>query len=470
MEKNKYPAPKKIFLSSIFAFILSFLLLIPSSVICSPSPDKERIEILKRLIKEAESLYNQAVIAYEEGDIQQAETLYRKALTKLAKSDLDATFNYQLKDEYDNLFGKLDVLLEEMERNSGSILDVSKEELKGTENLKTEKVEEEIKETYTISIDVENSLVQKYIMLYTQGERRKAIAEALERSGRYREMVLAVLEEYGLPRELVYLPLVESLYKVTAYSRARAVGLWQLMETTARNLGLVINYWIDERRDPEKSTRAALKFLKDLYTWFNDWHLALAAYNRGQIGIGRDLQFSKAVDFNQLVEREALPRETENFVPKFMACVTIGENYQDYGFSLNFEAPPEFDEVVLDKVVDLEIIAKCAGTTEAKIKELNPALTAWCTPKNYADFRLKLPPGIKETFFDNIAQVKDLTPGRGFIRYKVKRGDILGVIARKYYTTVYAIKRDNNIKNINRIGIGQTLIIRPGRKYFAEKD
>jgi len=470
MEKNRYLAPKKIFLFSIFAFILSFLLLIPSSVSSSPSPDKERIEILKRLIKEAESLYNQAVIAYEEGDIPQAETLYRKALTKLAKSDLDATFNYQLKDEYDNLFGKLDVLLEEMEKSSGSILDVSKEELKGTETLETEKVEEEIKETYTISIDVENSLVQKYIMLYTQGERREAIAEALERSGKYREMVLAVLKEYGLPRELVYLPLVESLYKVTAYSRARAVGLWQLMETPARNLGLVINYWIDERRDPEKSTRAALKFLKDLYTWFNDWHLALAAYNRGQSGIGRDLQFSKAVDFNQLVEREALPRETENFIPKFMACVTIGENYQDYGFSPNFDESPKYDEVVLDKVVDLEIIAKCAGTTEARIRELNPALTAWCTPKNYAEFRLKLPPGTKDTFFNNIAEVKDLTPGRGFIRYKVKRGDILGVIARKYYTTVYAIKRDNNIRNINRIGIGQTLIIRPGRRYFAEKD
>jgi len=470
MEKNKYCNSKKIFLLSIFAFILSFLLLIPSSVTCSPSPDKERIEILKRLIKEAESLYNQAVIAYEDGDIQGAETLYRKALTKLAKSDLDATFNYQLKDEYDNLFGKLDVLLEEMERNSGSILDVSKEELKGTENLGTEKVEEEIKETYTIPIDIENSIVSKYIMAYTQGERKKAITEALGRSGRYREMILAVLEEYGLPRELVYLPMVESLYKVTAYSRARAVGLWQLMETPARNLGLVINYWIDERRDPEKSTRAALKFLKDLYTWFNDWHLALAAYNRGEGGIGRDLQFSKAVDFNQLVEREALPRETENFVPKFMACVTIGENYQDYGFSPNFETPPTYEEVVLDKVVDLEIIAKCAGTTEARIRELNPALTAWCTPKNYADFRLKLPPGTKETFLNNIAEVRDLTPGRGFIRYKVKKGDILGKVARKYYTTVYAIKRDNNIRNINRIGIGQILIIRPGRKYFAEKD
>ncbi len=449
---------------SFFTAIFFFLPLIFQSVNSSPSPIQEKVESLRQVIKETENLYNQAVIAYEEGKIDLAENLYKRALKKLAKSNLDAVLNYQLKEEYDNLFGKLDVLLDEMERNSKSILDVSKEELKGTENLEAE----EIKRNYTIPIDIENSLAKKYISLYTKGKRRKAIAEALERSGRYREMIFGVLEEYELPRELVYLPVVESLYKVSAYSRARAVGLWQLMETPARSLGLVINYWIDERRDPEKSTRAALKFLKDLHAWFNDWHLALAAYNRGQSGIGRDLKFSKSVDFNQLVERKALPKETENFVPKFMACVSIGENYQDYGFPLNFEEPLSYDEVVLDKVIDLEVIAKCVGTTEAKIKKLNPALRVWCTPKNYPNFKLKLPPGTEEKFFTNIVKVKDLTPGRGFIRYKVKRGDVLGRIARKYYTTVYAIKRDNRIRNINRIRLGQLLIIRPGRKYFRK--
>ena len=456
---------KQKFISALFIAIFFFLPLIFQSVNSSPSPIQEKVESLKQVIKEVESLYNQAVMAYEEGNINLAENLYKRALKKLAKSNLDAVLNYQLKEEYDNLFGKLDVLLEEMERNSKSILDVSKEELKRTENLEAEK----IKGNYTIPVDIENSLVKKYIRLYTKGKRRKAIAEALERSGRYREMIFGVLEEYGLPRELVYLPVVESLYKVSAYSRARAVGLWQLMETPARNLGLAINYWIDERRDPEKSTRAALKFLKDLHAWFNDWHLALAAYNRGQRGIGSDLKFSKSVDFNQLVERKALPKETENFVPKFMACVIIGENYQDYGFSLNFEEPLNCDEVVLDKVIDLEVIAKCVGTKEAKIKQLNPALRAWCTPKNYPNFKLKLPPGTEERFLINIAKVKDLTPGRGFIRYKVRRGDILGRIARKYYTTVYAIKRDNKIRNINKIRRGQILIIRPGRKYFRRK-
>lgn len=455
---------KQKFSLSFFIAIFFLLPLIFQSVNSSPSPIQEKIESLRQVIKETENLYNQAVIAYEEGKIDLAENLYKRALKKLAKSNLDAVLNYQLKEEYDNLFGKLDVLLDEMERNSKSILDVSKEELKGTENLEAEK----IKENYTIPIDIENSLAKKYIRLYTKGKRRKAIAQALERSGRYREMIFGVLEEYDLPRELIYLPVVESLYKVSAYSRARAVGLWQLMETPARNLGLVINYWIDERRDPEKSTRAALKFLKDLHAWFNDWHLALAAYNRGQSGIGRDLKFSKAVDFNQLVERKALPKETENFVPKFMACVSIGENYQDYGFPLNFEEPLSYDEVVLDKVIDLEVIAKCVGTTEAKIKKLNPALRAWCTPKNYPNFKLKIPPGTEEKFFINIAKVKDLTPGRGFIRYKVKRGDVLGRIARKYYTTVYAIKRGNKIRNINRIRLGQLLIIRPGRKYFRK--
>ena len=464
MYKNMPVRIKEIFLLSISITIFSFPPLSSQSVNIFSSTTGEKVESLKQIIKEAENLYNGAVIAYEEGNIDLADNLYKRALKELARSNLDAVLNYQLKEEYDNLFGKLDVLLEEMERNSKSILDVSKEELKGTENLEAEKMGG----NYTIPIDIENSLVKKYIRLYTKGKRGKAIAGALERSGRYREMIFRILEEYELPRELVYLPVVESLYKVNAYSRARAVGLWQLMAASARNLGLVINYWIDERRDPEKSTRAALKFLKDLYTWFNDWHLALAAYNRGQRGIGSDLKFSKAVDFNELVEREALPRETEIFVPKFMACVIIGENYQDYGFSLNFEEPLRYDEVVLDKVIDLGVIAKCTGTTEAKIRKLNPALRAWCTPKNYSNFNLKLPPGTKEKFLTNIAKVKDLTPGRGVIRYRVKRGDILGRIARKYYTTVYAIKRDNKIRNINKIRKGQILIIRPGRKYFLK--
>jgi len=467
MYRNFQTRIRKAFLLSVFllSFYPSILNSQPASI---PSPtNMEKVESLKQVIKEVENLYNKAVIAYEEGNIDLAENLYEDALKKLAKSNLDAVMNYQLKEEYDNLFGKLDVLLEEMERNSKSILDVSEEELKETENLEPAKTEE-IKGSYTIPIDAEDDLVKKYIELYTIGERRKAIAEALERSGRYREMILGILQEYSLPRELVYLPLLESLYKVSAYSRARAVGLWQFMETPARNMGLIINYWIDERRDPEKSTRAALKFLKELHTWFNDWHLALAAYNRGQGGIGSDLRFSKAVDFSQLVDREALPRETENFVPQFMACVIIGENYTDYGFSLNFEQPLSYDEIILDKVIDLEVIAKCAGTTEVKIKELNPSLSAWCTPKNYPDFKLKLPLGTKEGFLTNIAEVKDLTPGRGFIRYKVKRGDILGKIARNYSTTVYAIKRDNEIRNINKIRQGQILIIKPGKKYFLK--
>jgi len=212
---------KQKFSLSFFIAIFFLLPLIFQSVNSSPSPIQEKIESLRQVIKGTENLYNQAVIAYEEGKIDLAENLYKRALKKLAKANLDAVLNYQLKEEYDNLFGKLDVLLDEMERNSKSILDVSKEELKGTENLEAE----EIKGNYTIPIDIENSLAKKYIRLYTKGKRRKAIAEALERSGRYQEMIFGVLKEYDLPRELIYLPVVESLYKVSAYSRARAVGL-----------------------------------------------------------------------------------------------------------------------------------------------------------------------------------------------------------------------------------------------------
>ena len=326
-----------------------------------------------------------------------------------------------------------------------------------------------IRKKYTIPIDNENEITKKYIELYTNERRKDLIEKALERMGMYKDMVLSVLKEEGLPEELVYLPVVESLYKVNAYSHAGAVGLWQIMRTTGRNLGLVINYWVDERRDPEKSTRAAAKYLKELYRWFNDWHLALAAYNRGEGGIGKDLGFSKATDYYQLQDRQALPNETHMFVPKFMACTIIGDNYKDYGLDPDFEKPLQYDEVTVNNVIDLEIVAKCAGSTGGEIRKLNPAISAWCTPNNYPDFKLKLPRGAKDAFFTNIAQVKDLNPSAGVIRYTVVKGDLLGSIAKKFNTTVYAIKRDNNITNVNFIRPKQKLIIRPGRNYFSKK-
>lgn len=283
-------------------------------------------------------------------------------------------------------------------------------------------------------------------------------------------MVLAKLREYGLPEELVYLPIVESLYSNNDLSSAGALGIWQFMPKRARALNLKINYWIDERKDPEKATRAAAEYLRDLFLMFDDWHLALAAYNRGEYGLGRDLRFSQATNIVQMADRKAVPRETEKYVPQFIAATIIAENYRDYGFNPKFEQPEQYDEVITTNVVDLKIAAECVNASVETIRELNPAIMAWCTPQNYPDFKLKLPKGTRDMYLENIAKVKDLNPTRGFIKYKVAKNDSLSKIAYKFKTSVDSIREDNKLKRSCVLRIGQVLIVRPGKKYFAGKN
>ncbi|MBL0059502.1 MAG: transglycosylase SLT domain-containing protein [Elusimicrobia bacterium] len=322
--------------------------------------------------------------------------------------------------------------------------------------------------SYSFRINAEDPLVKRYVELYT-GPLRGRTQEAFDRMSRYLEMVNRTIEEEQMPKELAYLPVVESEYQPFAVSPAGAVGLWQFMSSTAKFAGLKINYWIDERRDPDKSTRAAMKTLKSLYDWFDDWSLALAAYNRGLYGIQRDLEFTRSTNFSLLSSRQGVPVETEHYVPKLMALVLIGENPAAHGFRAPSSGrSPKPDTVILEKPLDLKVAAACARTTEAVIRELNPSLRLWVTPNNEPNFALKVPPGSKTLFLEELAKVKDWTPSPGFVRYTVQKGDILGRIAKRYRTTSEAIQRENKIANPNRLRPGDKLVIRPGRGFKGE--
>lgn len=400
-----------------------------------------------KTVKEAEQLYRKAVQYYEYGNIPRAEEAYSDAMHKLYSVTLDARINYQLRNEFEMLFGKLGGICAS---TNSVICDTSTK--------------------YMINMDKQSPLVQKYIRIYTNGDEREVLIRAMNRSGKYRDLINKMLEEYDLPGELIYLPVVESSYKINNYSNKGALGLWQLMPQTAKNFGLKINYWIDERLDPEKSTRAALRYLKNLYSMFDDWPIAIASYNRGEYGLSRDLVFSKATNFSQLSKRDALPKETENYVPQFMAVTLIAGNPGDYGLNFNPEEPLKYDEISINQAIDLEVIARCTGKDVQEIKELNPALKAWCTPDNYPQFSLKLPAGTKEMFMRNIAKVADPNPSRGLVRYRVRKGESLSLIAKKYGTSVENIKKFNKIKKSNQLQIGQLLVLQPGRKYYSKKD
>jgi membrane-bound lytic murein transglycosylase D len=219
---------------------------------------------------------------------------------------------------------------------------------------------------------------------------------ALLRSGRFVPRMAPILEKEGVPAELAYLPLIESGFREHAVSRAGAVGPWQLIPGTGRRYGLRIDRYVDERRDPVKSTQAAARYLKDLHNMFGDWHLSLAAYNTGEGNISRILEKGRAGDFWEMSDQGCLYQETENFVPEFLAALHIAETPEAYGFETPEHAQVHYDMVKVKRSLQLDTVARLSGTSPGQIKELNPALhRGMVPPQGYA---VRLPKGTKETF------------------------------------------------------------------------
>jgi membrane-bound lytic murein transglycosylase D len=288
---------------------------------------------------------------------------------------------------------------------------------------------------------------------------RDFFQRALARSGKYRSMMAGILRNEGLPEKLVYLALIESGFSTHAYSRAHALGPWQFMRGTALQYGLTINSWLDERRDPVLSTRAAAAYLKDLHEKFGEWFLAAAAYNAGEGRVGTALQRSKTNDFWLLrQQRKHLNIETRDYVPKFVAAALIGREPERYGFEeISYEAPLEYDEVTVQAPLRLETVARLANTELDIIKELNPALLRNFTPPTAGGFTLRLPVGSQADF---LAAYEQLT-GAEKIKlslHTVKKGELLARIAKKYNVTAKQLVKENGLKSW-RLRPGQELII-----------
>ncbi len=291
-----------------------------------------------------------------------------------------------------------------------------------------------------------------------QTKERKAFEEAYQRSGFYREMILEELRQAGLPEELVWLPLIESFYKVKALSRAQALGLWQFIASTGYRFGLKRDRWIDERMDPIKSTRAAVRYLSELHDLFGDWSTALAAYNCGEIKVQNVIRTQKVNyldNFWDLYRR--LPHETARFVPRFIAAVLIIKNPEKYGFNLPEPYPSlKWETVRISRPVKLSALAKAMEIDPAELSFLNPELRHDGTP-NYP-YDLKVPVGTAEKVLLAIQNLPQWIPPEPVIHI-VKPGETLSAIARRYRTTVEVLVRLNNIKNPRLIRPGQRIRI-----------
>ena len=313
--------------------------------------------------------------------------------------------------------------------------------------------------TYDIPI-VLNDLVTNYITFF-QTRLRDRFEEWLARSGSYIPMMQQILKQHQLPEDLVFLALIESGFNPKAFSRAKAAGPWQFIKGTGKKYGLRIDQWIDERRDPVKSTVAAAKYLKDLYGMFGSWPLSMASYNAGEGRIMRAMARTKAEDFWELNSSSLRP-ETKNYVPKFMAATIIAKEPQKYGFFIDYHPPLVYDEVEVSKPVSFKTLAKAAGVSVAEIKTYNPELKKEMTPPKYPHYRLKLPPGAKERFAANFSPKTEkeivITDSQ---KHRVQKGETISSISRKYEVSVKRILEANQLDRDSVIQAGRILLI-PG--------
>jgi membrane-bound lytic murein transglycosylase D len=311
-----------------------------------------------------------------------------------------------------------------------------------------------------------NRHVQAEIDLFTTGRERRFFIESYRRSGGYRDQIVSALKAAGLPEELSWLPLIESGYKVNALSRARALGLWQFIPSTGYKFGLQRNKFIDERMDPEKSTQAAIEYLKELHRIFGDWSTVLAAYNCGE---GRVLKVIRSQNVNYLDNfwdlYERLPRETARYVPRFLATLHILNNPETYGLNtVSVDPPLAYETVDISKQIHLRNIAKSIGVTEESLRRLNPELRYRILPGD--NYQLKIPPGSSDTLLAKIDRIPvSRPPQRAYVYHRVRHGQTLSIIARKYRTSVGSIMRANNLRRSNYIVAGRRLKI-PQRGYM----
>ena len=304
---------------------------------------------------------------------------------------------------------------------------------------------------------VEHPRVRQFISQYSISH-KSYFQTLLARSGKYMPIIAKVLSEEGLPEELAYLALLESEFQLHTTSQAGAVGLWQFVPSTARQYGLRIDDWVDERRDPVKSTKAAAAYLKELHRYYGRWYLVTAAYNAGPAIIDKALQTSRASDFWGIKEKSQLSQETRNFVPKFVAVALIATNPKKYGFNnLRYDEPLEFDEVEAEGLLKFDSAAEMAEADPAMIKELNPALLRNVTPPGGRGYRLRVPIGRGLVFAkaSEYLRNKEPEPVR-VVTHEVKRGDTLASIAARYGQAVSALMELNGLKTA-RLQIGQKI-------------
>ena len=437
----------------------------PAVDVPAPNPPDPVGDLIARVEKE----YQDGLANYQAGHADAAKQNFDNAFNTLLESKLDIRSDQRLQNEFDRITDGVDHLNftdlasdSEAQKSEPAPIDETNGITPSADPSVKAKAQAEIKSTHSDLPLMMTDQVAGYIS-YFSNHGRGVFERAYARSGRYHDMMVRILREEGLPQDLIYLAQAESGFQPTAVSRAGARGIWQFMGSRARGYGLQRTLWVDDRQDPEKSTRAAARHLRDLYAQFGDWYLAMAAYNSGPGTVQAAVKRTGYADFWELYRRNVLPKETRNYVPIILAVTIMAKNMSHYGFDdVSLDDPAAFDSVTINYPVDLRLVADCVGSTPAQIQQLNPSLLRFSTPKDGA-FVLHLPAGSKKQYQDAIADIP--TEMRLWWRYPtVHSGDTLASLARIYHASPRSIAEANHLEGASLEGSARVIIpVTPGK-------
>ena len=427
----------------------------------------------------ADKEYTEGQQHFKDGDHEAAKQSFDNAFDLLMDSKLDIHSDPRLEAEYNKvLAGENSLELQaiqqqptsdnsDAQKSEPAPIDVINDTTPTVDPNVKAKAEAEIKGTHSDLPLMLTDPVAGYIN-YFSNRGHGTLEHALERSGRYQDMVQTIFKEEGVPQDLIFLAQAESGFHPLAVSRVGARGLWQFMSFRGKAYGLKRTAWEDDRQDPEKSTRAAAHHLKDLYNQFGDWYLAMAAYNSGPGTVQQAVKRTGYADFWELYNRNVLPKETRNYVPIIVAMTIMAKNPTQYGLEdIVKEQPVPYDRVTIGYPVDLRLVAECVGSTPAELQDLNPSLLRWSTPKD-GTFELHVPQGTKDQYEAAIAKIPENM--RVWWRlHKVERGETLASIAHAYRVTPQAIRHANELEDSTLEPNADLIIpVAPGRQSMAD--
>jgi membrane-bound lytic murein transglycosylase D len=446
----------------------------PPRVQSAPAP-KPAAETVDHLIARAEAEYARGQANYAAGHLEAAKDNFDAAFNLLLGGPIGVQSDERLQSEFDRIVEATHQLeLQALKAGDGfteqraepaPIDEVNSITFPVDPTIKA-KAQAELANTHSDLPLMLTDPVVSYIN-YFSSRGHGTIERALIRRGRYSTMISRVFREEGVPQDLMFLAQAESGFQPLALSRMGARGMWQFMPWDGVHAGLQHNWWVDERQDPEKATRAAARLLKDLYNQFGDWYLAMAAYNSGPGTVQRAVQRTGYADFWELYRRNALPGETRNYVPIILAMTIMAKNPNQYGLDhLPLDSPISSDTVRIHYPIDLRLIAECTDSSTAVLQELNPSLLRMTTPKDM-DFDLHLPKGMAGKFEKAVEAIPEEM--RVYWRYhRVESGETLSDIARRYHTTATAIAEANNLEGAELAQNSKLIIpVSPGKPAAA---